>query len=283
MTDTKKIQLGENVTLYQGDCLGVMADMDDKSVDMIFTDPPYGHNNNNGDLISKWEAALGRGDYVPERDARPIANDGKEANEIFRSCLPEFKRILGDDGCCCCCCCGGGGPDPMFAKWSLYLDEVLNFMQMIVWGKGPMGMGWRYRRSYETVLVAYKGKKCRWFSSRNDIENIIRPSQGIRKIIPSAEQHPTEKPVELSTFFIQLHTLPGDTVFDPFAGSGTTGVACIRAGRKFIGIEIDPKYFEMARRRIEKELSQPYLFEAAERNASKKDDPYLIDIKGKLQ
>jgi len=260
-----KIQIGEDVTIYQGDCLDVMKALADKSVDMIFTDPPYGHNNNNGDLISKWEAVLGRSDYVPERDNRPIANDGKEANEIFKACLPEFKRILGDNGCCCCCCCcGGGGPDPMFARWSLYLDEILNFKQMIVWDKGPMGMGWHYRRSYETVLVAFKGQKCRWFTDRKDIENIIRPGMNINKIIPSIEQHPTEKPVGLSTHFIQLHSQEGDIVFDPFMGSGTTGVACVRMGRKFIGIEIEEKYVSIAKKRILAEVDKTALIDNCE-------------------
>src|ERR1700682_968739 len=59
----------------------------DRSIGMVFTDPPYGHNNNNGDLISRREAALGRGDYQPARDNRPIANDGVEANDLFRAIL----------------------------------------------------------------------------------------------------------------------------------------------------------------------------------------------------
>jgi site-specific DNA-methyltransferase (adenine-specific) len=217
---------------------------------MIFTDPPYGHNNNNnGDLISRWEAALGRGDYIPERDNRPIANDGKEADDVFRGFIIEAERLL-SPGCCCCCCCGGGGPDPMFARWSLWLDQTpgLVFKQMIVWDKGPMGMGWHYRRSYETVLVAQKtGAACRWFDTSHKVENIIRH---IPKIIPSANDHPTEKPVNLAAHFIRLHSKPGDLVLDPFAGYGTTGIAAVRMGRGFIGIELNPAYCEMARRRI---------------------------------
>jgi site-specific DNA-methyltransferase (adenine-specific) len=236
--------------IINGDCLEVMRTMPDKSVDLVLTDPPYGHNNNNGDLISRWEAALGRGDYVAERDNRPIANDGKEANEIFRSMVIESVRLLRSGGCCCCCC-GGGGPDPMFARWSLVLDELMEFCQMIVWDKGPMGMGWRYRRSYETILVAFKkGEPMRWYDTSKKIENIIRP---IGKIIPQADDHPTVKPVALMEHFIKLHTQEGDTVLDPFAGSGTTGVAAVAMGRNFIGIEIDPKYCAMAEKRIKDE------------------------------
>jgi DNA modification methylase len=231
-----------------------MASLPDASVDFIFTDPPYGHNNNNNDLIHRREAALGHlptGADTPA--ARPIANDGREAEEIFRAALPHFKRLLRSGGCCCCCCCCGGGPDPMFARWSLAMDEVLEFKQMVVWDKGPMGMGWHYRRSYETVLVAMKpGGACKWYDETNQIENIIRPGyKGISKVIPSAEQHPTTKPVNLAAHFIQLHTQPGDVVLDPFMGSGTTGLAAVKLGREFIGIELDETWFDMASAQID--------------------------------
>ena len=246
----------KDITLIHGDCLEVLPTLDANSVGMVFTDPPYGHNNNSGeDLISVRERALGTGDYVSERDDRPIANDGPEANELFRQVLPEMHRVL-VLGSCCCCCGGGGGPDPQFARWSLWLDEVFEFKQMVIWDKGPMGMGWHYRRSYETVLVVQKqGAKCRWFDTSQRIENIIRPGNyGIRKIIPNKTQHPTQKPVEQAELFINLHTQEGDTVLDPFMGSGTTGVACIRTGRKFIGIEIDETYFKIAQERIAKAM-----------------------------
>ena len=227
------------------------------------TDPPYAHNNNNnGDLIQRREAALGRG---PEREGRPIANDGQEANEVFRSVLPEFKRLL-KPGCCCCCCCCGGGPDPQFARWSLWIDEVLDFKQMVVWDKGPIGMGWHYRRSYETVLVAQKrGAACKWYDESHAVENIIRPGyKGIRKIIPRDSDHPTPKPVELAAHFIALHSQDGDLILDPFAGAGWSGVAAAASARKFIGIEIDERYCEIAARRLDEALNtkREQLFQA---------------------
>lgn len=244
------------VKLWLGDCLEVMASWPDGAVDAVVTDPPYGHNNNNGDLISRREAALGRGEYVAERDDRPIANDGEEANEIYRDCLPHWRRIL-QPGCCCCCCGGGGGPDPQFARWSLWMDEVFRFKQMVVWDKGPMGMGWHYRRSYETVLVGeVPGAAVRWNGGRV-VENIIRPGQwNIKKIIPAANQHPCAKPVKLYEAFIRWHSDAGDVVADSFMGEGPCGVAAVRLGRQFWGVEIDPGYFETAKRRIQDELAK---------------------------
>ena len=233
--------------IYHGDCREITPMFSDQSFDLVWTDPPYGHHNNNGDLISRREEALGHGKGTsPKSDYRPILNDGPEANDLVQWGFHEFYRLI-SSGCCCCCGGGGGGPEPQFARWSLWLDAAFHkgFKQMVVWDKGPMGMGWHYRRSYETVLVAQKGTG-KWYGGRT-VENIIRPNQyGIKKIIPSKKQHPTQKPVELPAAFIAWHTQPGDIVLDPFAGSGTTGIAAKCLGRKSILIELDERYCEMA-------------------------------------
>jgi DNA modification methylase len=248
-----------DATLYLGDALAVLPELE--QVEMIFTDPPYGHNNNDDrDLIHAREAALGLAPKHGSDQARPITNDGPEANELFKAILPELNRVLASKGCCCCCCCGGGGPDPQFARWSLWLDEVFDFKQMVIWDKGPMGMGWHYRRSYETVLVAEKRGGSRWFDETNKVENIIRPSSGIRKIIPNQDEHPTQKPPELAAFFMRLHTKKGETVLDPFMGSGSTAVGILPYERKFIGIEIEERWFDVACERIENAQRQSRMF-----------------------
>jgi site-specific DNA-methyltransferase (adenine-specific) len=239
-------------TIYHGDCREILPTLE--PVDLVLTDPPYGHNNNNGDLISKREAALGRGDYVPARDNRPIANDGVEANDIIREFFALLPVLL-NPGCCCCCCCGGGGPDPQFARWSLWLDKHLDFKQMVIWDKGPMGMGWHYRRSYEVVLVASRPGAAIVWNGDGKIENIIRPNRNYApKIIPGKEDHPTPKPLGLMTHFIKLHTNIDGVVLDPFMGSGTTLRAAKDLGRKAIGIELEEKYCEIAAKRLRQEV-----------------------------
>jgi DNA modification methylase len=250
-------------TLYLGDCREILPTLADASIDFIFTDPPYGHNNNNGDLIERREKALGRSaEEIAVATPRPIDNDGgPEANGLARWLFAEADRLLHSGGCCCCCC-GGGGPDPQFARWSLWLDELLGFKQMVVFDKGPMGMGWHYRRSYETVLVGQKrGGPCRWYDTTNAIENVIRPgAHGIKKIIPGATEHPTAKPEELAALFIRLHTEPGHLVLDPFMGAGSTAVAAVQLGRRFIGCESDPKWFAAACKRVNAAYRQLDLF-----------------------
>lgn len=122
----------------------------------------------------------------------------------------------------------------------------MNFFHAVVWDKTArgLGMGWRYRRDYEFVMVSHrKGGKLSWFGD-SALSNIMRDSP------PRIRVHPNEKPVSLVRRFIEAHTQPGDTVLDPFMGSGTTGVACLQTGRKFIGFELDQKYCELAARRL---------------------------------
>ncbi|HET7325985.1 MAG TPA: site-specific DNA-methyltransferase [Nocardioidaceae bacterium] len=237
------------VTIYHGDCRDLLPALEADSVDLIFTDPPYGHNNNNGDLAHRWEAALGilpPGAAAPE--ARPIANDGPEANDLVRWFFAEAKRLLKPG--CCCCCGGGGGPDPQFARWSLWLDEAVGFKQAIVWDKGGLGMGWHYRRNYEMVLVAEKpGAACRWYGG-NSVANVVR----IPGIKPRATDHPTPKPIELPGRFIDWHSQPGDLVLDPFMGGGSTAEAAKKSGRRFIGIEISEQWCEYAAKRCAQEV-----------------------------
>jgi len=244
-------------SVYCGDALELIRRVPDNSVDMVFMDPPYGHNNNNGDLIQAFQRPGGGVRGYCLGDGRPIANDGAEANEVLRTILPEINRVLVPGGCCCCCCGGGGGPDPQFARWSLMLDEAIGFKMAVVWDKGPMGMGWHYRRSYEMVLIAQKpGAACRWFDDSNKVENIIRH---IRKVIPRSDQHPTEKPIQLAQHFIRLHSRAGDLVLDPFAGSGTTLIAAKQEGRRYLGFEIDEHWAGVAERRVSEAVYTPTL------------------------
>jgi len=233
--------------IIEGDCLEVLPTLADQSVDCVFTDPPYGLEFNNGDLAHKREEALGVG---PRGEPRPISNDTREwFTNVLPQCFAEMSRILRCGGCCCCCC-GGGGPQPLFAEMTLALDRTpgFEFKQAVVWDKGGLGMGWHYRRSYEFVLIAQKkGAACKWHDESHRVSNLIR----IPKIIPAQDQHPTEKPSALAAFFIRLHSQEGDTVLDPFCGSGSTGEAALCLGRNFIGIDVEASYVAIARARCE--------------------------------
>ena len=137
--------------LYLADCLEVMPHLADGSIEMIWTDPPYGHNNHDGDLnaqLNKHRGLLGR----------PIANDSPDAfRRVLDSMLLEAARILRPECCCCCCCCGGGGPRPTFAWVAHRMDHKgLSFFHSVIWDKKNPGLGWRYRRQHEIIMVAHR-------------------------------------------------------------------------------------------------------------------------------
>lgn len=242
----------DGITLYHGDSREVLRHLDDAPIDVVFTDPPYGHNNNNGDLIHNRERALGKTRTAAK--ARPIANDGPEATEILEGVPEQLARVLrSSSSSSIICCCGGGGPDPQFARWSLLIDKYLSFKQMVVWDKGKMGLGWHYRRSYEVCLVATKGKQgCNWYDESKKVENIIRPGDyGIKKIIPKKTDHPTPKPVALVEHFLRLHSTGNDLVLDPFNGGESTAIAARNLGRRMIGIDVDRHWLDHTIERLE--------------------------------
>jgi DNA modification methylase len=246
----------ESIRLYCADCLDILPTLEAGSVDMIWTDPPFGHGNMDGDLQAARVRDGVKGARV--REAEPIANDAGEGFALeMLGFLDEAARVLNRD-CCCCCCMAGGGPTPTFARVSQWIDDRLEFFQAVVWDKSARGngIGWRYRRNYEFVMVAHrKGGKLLWADNGAAVPNVVRHMPVMDR------SHPNEKPAEMVADFIEWHTQGGMLVLDPFMGSGTTGVACIRTGRRFIGIEKEPKYFAIAVKRIEAELQRHTLFE----------------------
>lgn len=240
--------------VFNIDCFDGLKKINDNSIPCIVTDPPYGLNYNDGDLANNREKIFGG--KIKNMKPNPIQNDGKEADIIFEKFLHEAKRILINGGCCCCCCCGGGGPKPLFAKWTLMMDKIIGFKQAVIWDKGGLGMGMQYRRNYEFILIAQKGSPSHAWNGGNNTPNVWR----INKIIPNKNQHPTEKPIKLMQKIIYIHSNPGDIILDPFMGHGSTGVAAIIEGRRFIGYEIEKRFYDVACQRIEAEESKLKLF-----------------------
>lgn len=136
--------------------------------------------------------------------------------------------------------------------------EGLVFFHSVIWDKRNPGLGWRFRRQHEMVMVAHrKGGKLAWADDGRAVPNIFS------EMPPRLREHPNQKPEGLPAHFIELTTKPGDTVLDPFMGAGTTGVAAARLGRPFIGIELDPAHFATACRRIEEAQRQGDMFRDA--------------------
>lgn len=211
-------------TIIHGDSLTVLRGMEAGSVDAIITDPPYGIN------------------YVSQTGAR-IKND----KSPFIWFLYDAFRVLksGDSG---------RGSLVCFTRWDVqqtFIDAMklagFQVKSEVIWDKVFYGMGdtkAAFAPSHENIIFAIKGK----FSFPGH-----RPKDLVtfQKLNSSQMVHPTEKPVGLLASLITSVTKPGDLILDPFAGSGSTLVAAKKTGRRFIGVELDDDYYQIAQRRVE--------------------------------
>ncbi|TXH58083.1 MAG: site-specific DNA-methyltransferase [Desulfurellales bacterium] len=244
--------------LHLGDCLEIMPTLASGSVDAIIADWPY------GTTACKWDSIM------------PL-------DKLW----PECKRVIKPNGAIVLF---GGQP---FTS-ALVMSNPKAFKHEWIWIKNRgSNFGNTARepfKEHESILVFSNGKwtynkqmQCRSDGGATLIGKTIRrktrsdnygrfsdyiaPLPALR--VPSSWQkfntevglHPTQKPVSLLEYLVRTYTNEGDTILDNTMGSGTTGVACMNTGRKFIGIEKDAGYFEIAKRRIES--AQPALMEVA--------------------
>ncbi len=211
--------------LLQGDCLELIKEIPDGNVDMVLTDPPYMINTK----------STGAGKLTPWAD---YCN----ASLWYAEWIRQARRILKNTGCLW-----------TFLNWRSFVtfskascDIRWPIESVLVWDKCWMGPGGvkGLRPCYELVALF----------AMPDFKLEDRGLYDIQRFKWSSKKpngHPAEKPVDLMKWIVEQSTNPGETVCDLFMGSGTTGVACVNTGRDFIGMELDPVYFETAKRRIE--------------------------------
>lgn len=223
----KPLQIG-NATLYLADCLTVLHDLD--RVDVVVTDPPYGieyRSNYATDELWVGGRCIYGDDTVIGRD----------------QFIEEFWRLQPNN-------------TPMLVFGSRKRPVPPSCRMVLVWDKGPaLGMGdlsLPWKPSSEEIYVIGHG-----FVGKRDESNVIYcpPVQSMAK---NGRVHPNEKPVALIQRL--LAKCPEGTVLDPFMGSGSTGVACAKMGRPFIGVECVTEYFEIACRRITEAQRQGDMF-----------------------
>ena len=239
--------------LLHGDCLELMKDIPDKSIDMILCDLPY------GTTACKWDT------IIP-----------------FEPLWEEYKRIIKDNGAIVLT-----ASQPFTS--ALVMSNIEMFKYELIWKKTMPSNFLNARKMFmkwhENILIFYNklptfnrqmvGAKHRidimaekdraggTLGKTGEIAGYVFDNGGKKNPITilevsNADQtnkiHPTQKPVALFEYLIKTYTNEGETVLDNVMGSGTTGVACKRLGRKFIGIEKDKKYYEIAEQRIEETL-----------------------------
>ena len=232
--------------LLKGDCLNLVRTIPDKSIDMILTDLPY------GTTACKWDSVI-----------------------PFAPMWGQLNRIIKDNGAIVLF-----GSEPFSS--ALRMSNIKNYKYDWVWDK-KLGTGFlnakkQPLRRIENIMVFYKKQCCYYpimrkgvkrfkghkeyhtldkiygdFKATNKINDEYYPTSILEfsNADKTGKLHPTQKPVPLLEYLIKTYTLENETVLDFTMGSGSTGVACVNTNRDFIGIELDDKYFSIAKDRIE--------------------------------
>lgn len=241
------------VVLYNGDCLEEMKKIENESIDMVLTDPPYGTTACEWDSIIPFVPMWSQLNRVTKKSAA-IALSGSEpfSSALRMSNIKNYKydwKWIKDKG-----------SNFLHAKYRpinisedliIFSNKALKYKpQMRVTGKKSNRGGKAKSKGYGVYgKIGFK-------QSYRDT-NIKYPINCIKFNTPkhndkrNGSLHPTQKPVELMEYLIKTYTLPGETVLDFTMGSGTVGVAAKKLGRRFIGIELDKKYFITCQNRIE--------------------------------
>ena len=242
--------------ILMGDCIAEMARLPDKSVDMIFADPPY-NLQLGGDLFRP------EGSRVDAVDDEWDKFDSLAAYDDFtREWLAEARRILKDNGTIWVI----GSYHNIFRVGSLLQDAEFWILNDVIWRKAnpmPNFRGTRFTNAHETLIWCAKDEKARYtfnyramkainddLQMRSDWVLPICGGQERVKDDEGAKAHPTQKPEALLYRILLACTKPGDVVLDPFFGTGTTGAVARRLGRRWIGIEREPTYVKVAKERI---------------------------------
>ena len=246
--------------ILEGDCVTEMARLPDKSVDMIFADPPY-NLQLGGDLF---RPEGGRVDAVD--DEWDKFESLTSYDSFTRDWLEQARRVLKDDGTIWVI----GSYHNIYRVGALLQDADFWILNDIVWRKTnpmPNFRGTRFTNAHETLLWCARDEKARYtFNYRamkalND--DLQMRSDWLMPICAGAERvkgtdgskaHPTQKPEALLYRILLACTKPGDVVLDPFFGTGTTGAVARRLGRRWIGIERESEYVKVARERIDSTL-----------------------------
>ena len=245
--------------IHLGDCLEKMKYIDDKSIDMILCDLPY------GTTACKWDV------IIP-----------------FEPLWEQYKRIIKDNGAIVLF-----GSEP-FSSY-LRLSNIKNYKYDWKWDKkgtgGFLNAKKRPLKRYEDVIIFSYGKPLYYpikeirgkprnkgsynkkkddgdmvygkFKNISSFNNEYYPTDiiEISNAVNKGKIHPTQKPVALCEYLIKTYTNKRDTILDNCIGSGTTAIACINTDRNFIGIEKEPKYFEIACKRVSEQKKQETIFD----------------------
>jgi site-specific DNA-methyltransferase (adenine-specific) len=218
------------IDLRNGDCIDILQNVKDESIDLIVTDPPYrlvaGGCTNNAVTIKK---------SCNMKDGRVFKNNNINFSDWIPICFAKLKQRTH-----CYIMCNDRNLYNLLNECQKVGFQLLN---ILVWKKTAHSPNRYYLKNCEFIVMLRKGEA-------KNINNM--GTYSVLEVTNVKDKlHPSEKPVELMKILIANSSNENDVVLDPFMGVGSSGVACKELNRNFIGIEIDAEYFGIAKKRIE--------------------------------
>ena len=208
--------------LFNGDCLDLMDDLEDNSVDILYTDPPY----------------------IPPQHSSTLTKYKKSLSEMgilesfYKRFLEKVDRVLKDDGILIIYC--NCDSYPLFY---IHLFPYVKKMRCFIWDKISCSLGYTFRHQHEMILCGERVKMKPIKCGTGDIFKY--------KVVKAKEKdHPAQKPVEIHKHILQNIIGENRVVLDPFMGTGSIGLACKELGCDYIGMELEPEYFKIAENKL---------------------------------
>lgn len=220
------------ITLKNQDCMEMLSEIDDKSIDLILTDPPYGMDFQSNNRKKKHKKI-----------------EGDTNLEWLPMLISELSRVVKDNSHLYIWCSWH-----KVDVFKIELEKHFKIKNLIVWAKNGGGMGdlkGGYGGRHEICFFINNGKDLNGSRDTDVIDKAYRTGN---------EYHATQKPVNLMEYFIEKSSKKGDLVMDCFSGSGSTAIACHNTGRRFVGSELDEEFFKTSVQRIKTIQNQQRLF-----------------------
>ena len=258
IVSNKPYFMQDNFVLYHGDCLNILAQLPENSIDMIFADPPYNLSNGGFTVHAGRMVSVNKGIWDVSR--------GFEDDYLFHyRWLEACKRVLKPEGTLWV----SGTYHSIYQCGHALQALGYHILNDISWFKPNASPNLSCRfftASHETLIWARKDKKAKHTFNYDLMKDgdwpedkLKKPNLQMRSVwsigTPRPEEkkfgkHPTQKPLDLLKRIVLASTNKGSVILDPFAGSSTTGIAAILNGRKFVGIDMEKNYLELSKKRF---------------------------------
>tara|TARA_R110000737_G_scaffold157324_3_gene185855 strand:- start:1559 stop:2197 length:639 start_codon:yes stop_codon:yes gene_type:complete len=210
------------IKLLNGDCLDLLDDLEENSIDIIYTDPPY----------------------IPPEHSKTLTKYKKTLSEMgilegfFKTFLKKIDRVLKDDGIFLIYC--NSDSYPMFY---IHLFPYVKKMRCFVWDKINCSLGYTFRHQHEMIIC---GERFNMKPIKCGLGDVFK-----FKVVKAKEKdHPAEKPVDLHKHILQNIATENRVVLDPFMGTGSIGLACKELNCDYIGMELESDYFNISKNKL---------------------------------